>query len=319
MGNRTLQQAFGAVFHNKESFSEFCSFDQRKHVNEFTYKERKVHKTSEQYKRYLRFLEKVILRHLAINSSVVHSYIKGRSALTAVAAHAESSSFFLTDIRSFFPNITELDVIHVLDRDKHLVPITDFEPFIPYLAKIMTWNNSLPAGFPTSPQLSNGFLFDFDNALYESCKANGLTYTRYSDDIIISGKNKDKLLSLKNTVQDLLHNYASENLFINTEKTRITHAGNKIKILGLVITPKGRVTIDSKYKRTIESLLHFYTTDRNRYIDLLKNKFNGEEHSLFGLLHYVKATDPEYLAKLQRKYGLLALRKLMEDRWSGNR
>ncbi|CDQ10805.1 putative Reverse transcriptase (RNA-dependent DNA polymerase) [Acidithiobacillus ferrivorans] len=317
--NRTLQQAFNAVFHNKESFSEFCSLEQRKHIVEFLYRGRKVYKTSAQYKHYLRFLEKVVLRHLATNANVVHSYIKGKSALTAVTTHSENSAFFLTDIKSFFPNITELNVKHVLNRDKNLVPISDFEHFIPYLAKIMTWDDSIPAGFPTSPQLSNGFLFDFDNALYDFCKTNELTYTRYSDDIIISGKYKDKLLCLKDTVQDLLHNYASKNFFINNEKTRITHAGNKVKILGLIITPKGRVTIDSKYKRTIESLLHFYTNDRSRYNDLLQNEFDGKEHSLFGLLHYAKATDPAYLEKLQRKYGLLALRQLMEDRWNGSR
>lgn len=319
MGNRTLQQAFNAVFHDKESFSEFYSLEQRKHVDGFLYRDRKVYKTSAQYKRFLRFLEKVVLRHLATNANVVHSYIKGKSALTAVTAHSENSAFFLTDIKSFFPNITEIDVKHVLDRDKNLVPISDFEHYISYLAKIMTWDDSIPAGFPTSPQLSNGFLFDFDNALYDFCKTNELTYTRYSDDIIISGKHKEKLFFLKDTVQELLHNYASQNLFINIEKTRITHTGNKVKILGLIITPKGRVTIDSKYKRTIESLLYFHANDRNRYDDLLQNEFDGKEHSLFGLLHYVKATDPAYLVKLQRKYGLLSLRKLMEDRWSGGR
>ncbi|MHB1279697.1 MAG: reverse transcriptase domain-containing protein [Acidithiobacillus sp.] len=319
MGNRTLQQAFNAVFHDKESFSDFCSLEQGKHVDGFLYRDRKVYKTSVKYKRFLRFLEKVVLRHLATNANVVHSYIKGKSALTAVTAHSENSAFFLTDIKSFFQNITEIDVRNILDRDKNLVPILDFEYYIPYLAKIMTWDDSIPAGFPTSPQISNGFLLDFDNALHDFCKANELTYTRYSDDIIISGKHKEQLIFIKDIVQDLLHNYASKNLIINIEKTRITHTGNKVKILGLIITQKGRVTIDSKYKRTIESLLYFYANDRNRYDDLLQNKFDGKEQSLFGLLHYVKATDPAYLVKLQRKYGLLSLRKLMEDRWSGGR
>ncbi len=318
MAYRTLQQAFNAVFHDKESFSEFYSLEQRKHVDGFLYRDRKVYKTSAQYKRFLRFLEKVVLRHLATNANVVHSYIRGKSTLTAVTAHSKNSAFFLTDIKSFFQNITENDVQHVLDRDKGLVPISDFEHYIPYLAKIMTWDNSVPAGFPTSPQLSNGFLFDFDNALYGFCEINELIYTRYSDDIIISGKHRDKLPFLKDTVQDLLHDYASKALSINIEKTRLTHIGNKVKILGLIITPQGRVTIDSKYKNTIESILYFYGNDRIRYDNLLLKEFDGKEHSLFGLLHYVKATDPGYLVKLQRKYGLLSLHKLMEDRWSGD-
>ena len=197
-----------------------------------------------------------------------------------------------------------------------MIPVSDFDSHIPYCAKLMTWNDSIPVGFPTSPQLSNGFLFEFDNALLAFSESSGLTYTRYSDDIIISGSNKEALLSLRDSVQELLHAYASPRLFINTDKTRITHIGNKVKILGLIITPDGRVTIDSKYKKTLESILHFYTTDKSRYVDLLNKRFDGKEHSLFGLLHYVKATDPEYLEKLQRKYGVLALKILMEERWS---
>ena len=162
-------------------------------------------------------------------------------------------------------------------------------------------------------------MFEFDNALYNYCKSHSLTYTRYSDDIIISTTDKELLFKLKYIVQNMLHQYASTNLFLNEGKTRITHIGNKVKILGLVITQNGRVTMDKKYKRTIESLLHFYITDRVRYGDLLNKVFTGKEHSLFGLLHYVKSIDPAYLEKLQRKYGVLVLRTLMEDRWRDNR
>lgn len=207
----------------------------------------------------------------------------------------------------------------MLTRDKDQIPISDFEFFIPFLSRIMTWDNSIPVGFPTSPQLSNGFLFELDNALNNYCKIQNLTYTRYSDDIIISAEHKEHLFHLREVVQEFLRNHSSDNFIINAGKTRLTHKGNRVKILGLIVTQDGRVTIDKKYKRTVESLLHFYITDQIRYEDLLSKKYFGKEHSLFGLLHYVKATDPIYLENLQRKYGLLALRTLMEDRWSGNR
>jgi len=316
VGNRTLEQAFNAVFHEKDSFDDFRTLVQEDHIEEFQYKDRKVYKISKKYKSYLRFLDKVVLRNLAKNSEVAHSYIKQRSVLTAVTAHAGHSAFFLTDIKSFFPNITTTDVERILLKDKELIPISDFDTYIPYCAQLMTWNDSIPVGFPTSPQLSNGFLFEFDNALLAFTKSRGLTYTRYSDDIIISGDDKEALLSLRDSVQELLYAHASQQLLINIDKTRITHIGNKVKILGLIITPDGRVTIDSKYKKTLESILHFYTTDKSKYVDLLNKRFDGKEHSLFGLLHYVKSTDPAYLEKLQRKYGVLALKMLMEERWS---
>jgi len=319
VGDRTLEQAFNAVFHRKESFTDFCSLKLKEHVDEFFYKERKVCRTSKKLLGYLRFIDKVISRHLATNAEVVHSYIKEKSVLTAAKAHAGNSAFFFTDIESFFGNITEQDVRRILIRDKHLFPISDVDTYITDIASMTTWDGSLPVGFPTSPKLSNAFLFEFDNALQGYTGEHHLTYTRYSDDIIISGKKRESLLDLRNTVQDLLYKYASPKLRLNARKTRINHIGNKVKILGLVITQDGRVTMDSKYKRILESILHFYLTDRTRYNDLLNRQFQENEHSLFGLLHYVRSIDPEYLEKLQRKYGALALHTLMEDRWRDGR
>jgi len=314
---RTLQQAFNAVFHNKETFSDFHSIEPSEHVTEFTVRGRAVVSTSKKFRSYLRFIDKVVLRHLAINDEVVHSYLRNKSVLTAASAHAGNRAFFLTDIESFFSRITRNDVVRILSRDAHAMPIRDIENYIPHIASLTTYQAALPIGFPTSPQISNGFLYEFDNALHVRCKEQGLTYTRYADDIIISAQCKDDVSQLRELVQAFLSRYASKQLVINAEKTRITHIGNKVKILGLIITPDGRVTIDSKHKRTLESLLHLYLTDTDKYQDLLGKVFEDKdkEHSLYGLLHYVKATDPLYLQKLQRKYGVLAVRTLMENRW----
>lgn len=323
MNNRTLEEAFNAVFHNKENFADFCSFDWRNDIAEFQQRSRKIYKTSTRVRSYLRFIDKVALRYLALNRNVVHSYVKEKSALTAVAAHVGNRGFFQTDIKAFFSQIVEADVNRILVRDKSLVPISDFDKYIEPVAMITTWGGSIPVGFPTSPKLSNAYLFEFDNALNDFCIANSFVYTRYSDDIIISAKEKALLYNLSRKVEDLLHQHASKELILNAEKTRVTHTGNKVKILGLVVTQDGKVTVDSKYKASVESLLHFYINDKEKYADLLSKTFEAKdaskeenERSLFGLLHYINAIDPEYLEKLQRKYGLLVLHTLMENRWS---
>lgn len=315
MSDRTLEQAFNAVFHNKERFSDFCSLDLSEHVEQTSYKKRQVYKTSKTLRSYLRFIDKVLLRKLSINDEVVHSYVKRKSVLSAVEAHAKNSAFFLTDIESFFSNIGKEDVVRIITRDMHRFPISDVEAYIDHLVHMMTWDGSIPVGFPTSPNLSNGYLLEFDNSLHSYCKYRDLIYTRYADDIIVSSQDRGALLDLRNIVQELLYEHASKRLHINISKTRINHIGNKVKILGLVITPDGRVTMDAKYKRMIESILHFYITDKVKYADLLNKLYGGKEHSLFGLLHYIKATDPKYLDKLQRKYGVSVLHSLMEDRW----
>ena len=316
MSNRNFEQAFNAVFHDEQAFNDFCSLDISSEIEGFVIKSRTVYRTSKKFKKYLRFIDKVILRHLDKNEQVVHSYLKEKSVLTAVKAHASSKCFFLTDIKDFFMSVKTQNVLHILTRDKLRIPITDFERYIETIANLTTFSGSIPVGFPTSPSLSNSFLLEFDAALEKYYCKHGFIYTRYSDDIIISGKSFEGFYKLESDVQTMLHKSTSEDLFLNTKKTRVTQTGNKVKILGLVITVDGSVTIDSKYKKTLESLLHFYINDKEKYKDLLEKTLHGKEHSLFGLLHYVKSIDQAYLKKLQQKYGTYALSALMEDRWS---
>lgn len=312
MSKRTFEQAFNAVFHEKEDFADFCSLNVRKEVETFNVSDKTVFKTSDKLKKYLRFINRIILSYLAKDEAVVHSFTKGKSTLTAVQAHSSNSYFFLTDVESFYPNIRPSDVLHLLQRDKDLIPILDIENYIARLVSMMTFDGSIPIGFPTSPQLSNAFLFEFDCAVKSFCVDNHLIYTRYADDIVISGQGFGELSELRSIIQRLLEENASTNLLLKKEKTHITHLGNKVKILGLSILPNGQITIDAKYKKKLELLLHFHGTDKNKYKSYLEEKFKGSEQSVFGMLHYAKSIDLTYLKKLQRKYGVYAVRKLME-------
>ena len=316
MQKKTLEQIFNAVFHKEENFADFRGLDVSQEVEVRTFKDRDVYKASDKLKKYLRFINNVILRHVKTNSDVVHSYVKGKSSLTAVLAHTQSKYFFTTDIESFFSNIAAEYVNSMLRRNEDAIPISDLTEYIELIVNLVTYKGRLPVGFPTSPQISNAFLIDFDDQLKSYCDERGLIYTRYSDDIIVSGKGLKDLENLEQTVKQMLKRYASEELLINESKTRYTHLGNKVKILGLVITPHGKVTIDSKYKNSLESLIHFYINDKEKFSDLLNKSYRGKEHSLFGLLHYAKSIDLEYLGKLQRKYGAYTLNELMQNKWT---
>lgn len=114
MSKRTLEQAFNAAFHEKESFNDFCVMSQSQEVLAFSVNSRDLFRPSVKLKKYLRFIDKVILRYLKRADDVVHSYVKGKSALTAVQAHAGNSHFFITDLKAFFSNITNVDVREIL-------------------------------------------------------------------------------------------------------------------------------------------------------------------------------------------------------------
>lgn len=313
---RTFKQAFNAVFHDEGQFEYFCSADFSHDIESITINGRTRFKTTDRLRKILRFVDSVVVSHLALYEDVVHSFVKGKNTLSAVEAHAGSKQFFLSDIKQFYTTIRPYDVRKVLKRGQSEIPISDLGEYIDRLVSLTTYGGSLPAGFSTSPALSNAFLYDFDMALAEFCKQQSLIYTRYADDLIVSGGADAKLGGMRDVVQDLLWRKSSEQLVLKKSKTRVTHLGNKVKILGLVITPDGKITIDSAHKNKIETALHFFVTDKVKYQSYLQEHFSNNEHSLFGILHYARSVDKSYMVKLQRKYGAYALSKMMENRWA---
>jgi RNA-directed DNA polymerase len=315
MSKRTLQQAFNSVFHDDNLFKDFLSLSLDDEIESFVIGSRSVIKTSDKLKKYLRFIDRVILRNLNTNHEVVHSYVKGKSSITAVAGHAKSKYFFTTDIENFFPSITRKHVDLVLKSSVENIPISDFENHLDHIASLLVWKGTIPIGFPTSPQLSNAVLYEFDNKFQNHCMEIGLIYSRYSDDLIVSTDMSEKLQGIEGVVQACLDSCSQAAFQLKNDKTRFLHMGNKIRLLGLVITTDGRVTIDVKYKKRLESLLYFYVNDKVRFHDYLTHKLKINKRSLFGLLHYANSVDPHYLNKLQKKYGSYALGSLMEDQW----
>jgi len=99
---------------------------------------------------------------------------------------------------------------------------------------MVTVDNIIPIGFSTSPLISNACLFDFDNKLELYCTEKGLTYTRYSDDIIISSVNRESLSGIDMVVKLIMKECFGEKLNINVSKSKFTSYGNKIKLLGMV-------------------------------------------------------------------------------------
>lgn len=99
---------------------------------------------------------------------------------------------------------------HLVSADAHLVnlDVTNFFPSIDYkvirniflslgctkdsancLTKLCTYDGYLPQGAPTSPYLSALAFKKIDQKIYDYARKNQLIYTRYFDDITLSGNN----------------------------------------------------------------------------------------------------------------------------------
>ncbi len=119
------------------------------------------------------------------------------------------------------------------------------------LAKLVTLNNILPQGSPASPILSNAILYNFDGVISRFASENRLKYTRYADDMTISGNNKNNIQNCIKLIRKEIHKCG---LDIKEEKTRIASRGGQQRVTGVVVNNK--LLPSRKLRRQLRAMFH---------------------------------------------------------------
>lgn len=78
-------------------------------------------------------------------------------------------------------------------------------------------------------------------------------------------------------------------------------------ILGLMILPNGKVTIDSKVKRDVEALLHRHSQGRAAFLAAIDKDEDRVKAKITGYLNYINSVDQDYLGKLRRDFGVTVI------------
>lgn len=161
----------------------------------------------------------------------VHGFVYGRNAVTNASQHTNLNYTICMDLEDFFDNI----------RADHLKDVP--EEILAY-----TLVNGAPRqGLCTSPTLSNIALIEFDRwAETLDC-----VYTRYADDITISGDDLKKLKEIKNELEQKLNELG----FTLNSKTKLQSSkGGRRIITGLSVDSDVRRT--RKVARKLRAALH---------------------------------------------------------------
>lgn len=305
MNPRPLHQYFDAMYHGKFKFNDFLELNPKEHYKPIKLSGRTIYKPSKELKEFHSFINNFLLIHIPVNQKNSFAYRKGTNLIEAVFPHANSRAFYQTDIQNFFYSFDKEIVGSFLKR--FATPIDDLNKYLDHILQLLTVDERLPIGYSTSPVLSNICMFDFDTRLDKVCNKYGWIYTRYADDIIISGNDRESLQNAKHEIEYCLHKELGKSFELNLKKSKLTTVGRKIKILGLVILPNGDIAIDGSVKDKIETKLFFYINNRDR----LKKIFREEQDDdmdeglqrLSGLISYVNTIDLPYLDKLRMKFG----------------
>lgn len=305
---KSIEVLFDAMFHDKWRFEDFAGASVEASISAKTFtqsgKTRNLLVPNERLKDFHEFIRLFLLDYLPLNKDVVFSYRKGVSAFDSVALHAKSKSFFLCDIADFFPSIRHSRIKSTLKTAKDVCPIEDLDSWVDRIVDLVCVNDCLPVGFSTSPAISNAALVLFDNALHAYCKSKELVLTRYSDDIIVSGRDFEALEDIQDRVIAILQDTMQGELFLHPKKSKFLHNGSKVKLLGMVLLPNGTVSVDSSIKDEIEVLIHYYLRDRSKFANRGGGDSRKAEARLSGLLNYVNTVDQAYLDKLRKKFGV---------------
>lgn len=144
------------------------------------------------------------------------------------------------DLKDFFPSITYQKFF-----DRVLHPITVEEVVRLDILKTCFHNFNggtsasdyrLPQGAPTSPLLSNVYLFKFDWLMAWKAHALDCDYTRYADDLVVSGKDKKCIVKLLKMAERIL--WSEYALKVNHKKTKIVHRARRQMVCGVVVNEK---------------------------------------------------------------------------------
>ncbi|EPL5632120.1 TPA: retron St85 family RNA-directed DNA polymerase [Proteus mirabilis] len=266
---------------------------------------RVIAQPSKELKEYQRkFLE---IQQLPIHGSAM-AYRKGLGIKQNAIAHKNNPYLLKLDLENFFNSISTKLFWEVW---KSILPLPTNQD-MQTLENLLFWSPSkttggalvLSIGAPSSPLISNFFMYQFDCAVSNFCAENEIVYTRYADDLTFSTKHKDSLFVVPKVVKEKLAELFGGAIRINRKKTRFSSRAHNRHVTGITITNDGAISLGRERKRYIKHLVH--------QVQLNKLDTEGRQH-LRGLIAFAKHVEPMFVQSLKRKYTSELITQIIEE------
>lgn len=251
-------------------------------------------RTIAQPAREIKTLQRAMIT-LAPKTLVVHSaataYEQNCSILKNAERHSESRWIARLDFSNFFNSITSeswLAFLRQMDVD---------DEFSKLSSSLFFWRpkrsneTCLSVGAPSSPFASNRIMRTFDEEFTACCADKGLIYTRYADDLTVSGSEAFSLSALKEDVENSLPDFLS--LQLNPKKSRFSGPGQRRVVTGLIVANDNAVTIGKKKRKLLEARVHSF----------VHGEADLTEEQLAGHLQFLFQVEPKRYRVLKEKYG----------------
>lgn len=210
-------------------------------------------------------------------SPFAHAFTGNKNIVTMAEGHVAKPFVLCFDISDFFPSITlkalqeELKTNFAFRRrlkNDRKKPDKDLKTTQAVVERHLKNHfcdfgddkgERLPQGAPGSPFLSNIFLHNFDWFAARKCRELDIVYSRYADDIVMSGADEKALWRLfYYCMQPYLK---KRGLKINRRKTKMMSSKHRQMVCGLVVNEK--INIPRKWRKRFRAELFQQKDNKN--------------------------------------------------------
>lgn len=240
-----------------------------------------------------------------------HGFVRGKSIVSNARPHVGQAVVIKLDLQNFYANVTFSRVVAIFRsmgycREAAIwlgrlttsaapwsleVPDGDEE------LKSLYVRRHLPQGAPTSPALANLSAFGLDLRLAGLLKKFGGHYTRYADDLTLSGDD-DFRYAIRCVIPLTEQIVRSERFRLNHRKRKVIRRGHRQVVTGVVVNAKPNVARDEfdRLKAILHNCVKLGPTSQNR-----GNHADFTAH-LRGRIAFVRQLNPARATKLQRLF-----------------
>jgi RNA-directed DNA polymerase len=246
----------------------------------------------------LKEIQKWILNNILyqINiSKFAKAFRKNYSIKTNARFHVNQDYVLSLDIKEFFPSIKLAKIYSIF------LGIGYCKQVAMMLTKLCCLDNSLPQGAPTSPALSNIVAQKIDNRVGGFAVKFGLRYTRYADDITISGPDFHPGSIIK-----FVEKVLNENEFeLNHNKTRLMRPHERQVVTGITVNKK--LNASKGLRRSIRKDLYYIRKyGINSHLDRVNIKRKNYIPHVIGLIDFILFLRPNDIELKEAKRWLIS-------------
>lgn len=240
-----------------------------------------------------------------------HGFVPGKSIVSNARPHVGQAVVMKIDLQNFYANVTYNRVVAIFRsmgycREAAIwlgrlttsaapwslaVPGGDEELRSLYVRR------HLPQGAPTSPALANLSAFGLDVRLSGLLKKFAGNYTRYADDLTLSGNN-DFRFALRCVIPLTEQIIRSERFRVNHRKRKIIRRGHRQVVTGIVVNEKLNTSRDEfdRLKAILHNCVKMGPASQNR------EQVEDFAAHLQGRVAFIAQVNPARAIKLRRLF-----------------